>query len=311
MSLDKWKLSPADELKVEQLIADTGLRGSKELAALAQPAFRLRPTLGTMDDVPNGGSRFGGVPDVPHSFEWPVNKGHPLTFLAQLDLSQFAHSPLPSSGWLLFFYDELEFSWGRAEEDRESFRVIYVSNREAPLGRAVHPTLSEGLAPYPGRPITFHRTVCLVDRDDYIAGEALEKSFDPETDDQQWGDYYDLRQSLLRTAALPAPEAESEPEPICHLLLGHPQIVQADMRETSLCYRGGGPSGLAVSTGSGTSNQKHGPDPADWQLLLQLDSDSDNLGWMWDDMGYLYFWITKDDLERARFDRCWMVLQCY
>lgn len=47
----------------------------------------------------------------------------------------------------------------------------------------------------------------------------------------------------------------------------------------------------------------------DWILLLQLDTD-DDAGMMWGDGGMLYFWIRKEDLERSRFDRCWMILQC-
>ncbi|MHC4402544.1 MAG: DUF1963 domain-containing protein [Planctomycetota bacterium] len=50
---------------------------------------------------------------------------------------------------------------------------------------------------------------------------------------------------------------------------------------------------------------------ADWQLLLQIDSDEDNAGMMWGDMGRLYFWIRRDDLKKQAFGNVWMVLQCY
>jgi uncharacterized protein YwqG len=48
---------------------------------------------------------------------------------------------------------------------------------------------------------------------------------------------------------------------------------------------------------------------SDWTLLLQLDSD-DEAGMMWGDSGMLYFWIKRDDLQKARFENCWMILQC-
>jgi len=49
---------------------------------------------------------------------------------------------------------------------------------------------------------------------------------------------------------------------------------------------------------------------ADWQLLLQVDSDEAS-GWMFGDIGRLYVCIRRQDLAELRFDRCWTVLQCY
>ena len=48
---------------------------------------------------------------------------------------------------------------------------------------------------------------------------------------------------------------------------------------------------------------------AQWSLLLQVDSD-DDAGMMWGDVGRLYFWIRKSDLEDANFSDVWMILQC-
>ena len=50
---------------------------------------------------------------------------------------------------------------------------------------------------------------------------------------------------------------------------------------------------------------------ADWQLLLQIDSDEENTGMMWGGGGRLYFWIRKDDLKKRAFANVWMVLECY
>ena len=48
----------------------------------------------------------------------------------------------------------------------------------------------------------------------------------------------------------------------------------------------------------------------DWRLLLQLDSDA-TANMMWGDSGRLYLWIRHEDLEVRRFDRCWVLVQCY
>ena len=48
----------------------------------------------------------------------------------------------------------------------------------------------------------------------------------------------------------------------------------------------------------------------DWRLLLQIDSD-DKASMMWGDSGRLYFWIRQDDLQNKRFEKTWVILQCY
>ncbi len=45
-------------------------------------------------------------------------------------------------------------------------------------------------------------------------------------------------------------------------------------------------------------------------MLLQIDTDEQGPDWMWGDMGCLYFWIRKQDLDERNFDRIWAVLQC-
>ncbi len=49
--------------------------------------------------------------------------------------------------------------------------------------------------------------------------------------------------------------------------------------------------------------------PGEWKLLLQLDTDDDT-GWMWGDVGTLYFWVRESDARRRDFNKVWMVFQC-
>ena len=44
-------------------------------------------------------------------------------------------------------------------------------------------------------------------------------------------------------------------------------------------------------------------------LLLQLDTDDDT-GWMWGDMGMIYFWIAPQELDARNFDDVRLVLEC-
>ena len=40
----------------------------------------------------------------------------------------------------------------------------------------------------------------------------------------------------------------------------------------------------------------------DWRLLLQVNSD-DYAGWMWGDVGRVYFWIRRQDFATGDSDR--------
>jgi uncharacterized protein YwqG len=49
----------------------------------------------------------------------------------------------------------------------------------------------------------------------------------------------------------------------------------------------------------------------EWVLLLQVDSDEEELKVMWGDVGLIYFCIPKDALEQARFEETWLIFQCH
>ena len=50
---------------------------------------------------------------------------------------------------------------------------------------------------------------------------------------------------------------------------------------------------------------------ADWILLFQMASISeDDYELMYGDMGNLYFYIRKQDMQERKFDRVWFAVQC-
>ena len=102
----------------------------------------------------------------------------------------------------------------------------------------------------------------------------------------------------------PAEETDSDG----HQLLGHPREIQGEMQlECQLASNGvycGNPEGY-----QNPLVRELEPGASQWTLLFQCDSD-DQAGWMWGDVGRLYFWITESDLISRRFDNVWMVLQC-
>lgn len=59
----------------------------------------------TLNEIEIGGSRLGGVPDLPADFEWPRWQGYVVPLLAQLNLAEVedAKGLLPTRGWLYVF----------------------------------------------------------------------------------------------------------------------------------------------------------------------------------------------------------------
>jgi len=252
-----------------------------------------------------GGSRIGGLPDVPSGFEWPrwspsklrdeksdrpwpPHEPAPLGFIAQFDLSAIPRvdDSLPGSGWLYFFYDRYREPWGFDPADRGCCRIVYIDVDRSALSRVEPPSDAE--ANHVAEP-------CIV--------EAWPELTLPEyLPDLQYGtpedhSYRGLRQGCIVGGPL-------------HRLLGHPQLVQNPMElECQLASNGvycGSPEGFqrerAKSLESGA---------ADWRLLLQIDTDDNGPGWMWGDGGRIYFWIKQHDLKSLRFDDAWLILQCY
>ncbi|TWU00020.1 hypothetical protein Pla108_09630 [Botrimarina colliarenosi] len=231
-----------------------------------------------------GSSKIGGDPDLPADLEWPRASENSLHFIAQFKLSELppiASTSLPSVGMLYFFYDMNGQHWGFDPEDGEGHRVLY-SECETGLSRRLPP---DDIA-----------------NDDAVLECHLQvaKSFslpsDPpsgvsfEGDQAQWDAYFELTEGS-------------------HQLLGLPSEIQNPMElECQLAS-----NGLYVGDASGYQDIRAKAleeGATDWRLLFQMDSD-DDAGIMWGDGGMIYYWIRKQDLAAKRFEKSWLILQCY
>ena len=90
----------------------------EKLIALLRPAIALTTTRADDTQLPIGSSKFGGSPDVPNGFEWPMWNEEPLSFLVQINLEEIAsyddQELLPKHGLLSFFFSWSDWS-GTAE----------------------------------------------------------------------------------------------------------------------------------------------------------------------------------------------------
>ena len=260
-----------------------------------QLAIRLKTFPCREDELPLGSTRIGGRPDLTDDVVWPDWKGKPLAFLAQINLSDLGRFPfasvLPREGWLLFFYDAEQSTWGFDPQDKGSWAVIFMPNDKALLERReIPPEILQG---------GFYRP-CRVEMREVLTAPPWESpavrklNLNKVEEDAYW----DLLDEVY---------AEGEGE-VSHQVLGHPIPMQGDMQlECQLVS-----NGLYCGNSSGYSDPRAkelAKGAEDWRLLFQLDSD-DNAGMMWGDVGMLYFWIRQNDLENGDFSKSWMVLQC-
>lgn len=261
----------------------------------------IRMELNPQDDekIAVGASKMGGMPDLPQDMEWPchADTNAPLSFIAQINFAEThpfdSDGRLPERGMLYFFYDcsiEDGMPWGFDPKDAAGKAVIYFDGDMEGLSRVDAPDeLSEA------------------DYDGIFAGAALSfsESIDLPDPDSVQGDKLDLPEEAMETY-WEALDDQAEEQP--NKLLGHSDNIQGAMElECELTYNKlycGDESGYKQAQKLGI-----GAGAADWELLMQVDS-NDDLGMMWGDCGKLYLWIRAQDLAARNFGASWLILQC-
>ena len=288
-----------------RIASEPGLAGL-DLLRFAIPSVRLATEQVPLARINIGESRIGGIPDVPAGFEWPrwsparqrddkfgqpwyPDKPAPLGFIAQIDLSALPRvdDALLGTGWLYFFYDRYCEPWGYDPADRGCCRVFFADGDRSDLVR---------VEPPPDADPEHMAQACRVEAwpELTLPDDLLEIEYGAET----YEAYQRLRDGLTAEGGLTH-----------HRLLGHPQIVQNPMElECQLASNGiycGSPEGYQSAQARTLEDGD-----ADWRLLLQIDTDEEGPGWMWGDVGRIYFWIKRQDLWSLRFDDVWLIFQC-
>ncbi len=257
--------------------------------ALMKDTIRYNLTsIADYNDVKPGSSRIGGTPDLPEEISWPAdNNGNYLSFIAQLDLSEIkpfdTHQVLPDTGYLYFFFDANQAMGGYSMEEKHLFRVIYYNGAEQDLRFPDFPESLDESAQFSPCALSCETAISMP----YKWGKAF--AFLSSEEKDTYG------QQIWKDAEI-------------NKTLGHADILQGEMEEfcqivTHKEFTGD------FSKFSGPEYPTLKEDAKDWLLLLQIDSNQENAGMMWADLGRLYFWIRKQDLEKKNFDNCWCVLQ--
>ncbi|MWC29463.1 DUF1963 domain-containing protein [Paenibacillus sp. MMS18-CY102] len=94
--------------QIHSIISRLGLSEySHEIMQAIKPSVRMALHPAQEQELALGCTKFGGNPDLPASFQWPVDGDEAFSFLFQLNLLELAayniDSPLPQEGILSFF----------------------------------------------------------------------------------------------------------------------------------------------------------------------------------------------------------------
>lgn len=265
----------------------------ERVVSLARPAIRLVP--GSGNGSAGGPSRLGGNPVLAPGTGWPTWADKPLSLLAVIDLAEVARLDdggwLPTSGWLNFFYEaEEQQAWGFDPAHADGWRVVHTG-----ADGIEAPPVAGALA-FPAHAVQLSRIVTLPGWDEEIVADLSRAEHTRLAAlDEEWRNHMGLGGEW----------PSGEPH---HQLGGWPRLVQGPFwLEAQLASHGiyvgdleGYRDGRAAVLRDGASS---------WRLLLQLDTD-DTLGWMWGDVGRLFYAIREDDLTARDFTRSWMSFQC-
>jgi uncharacterized protein YwqG len=277
---------------IRELLVENGLgRIAGEIAAAVKHSVELAP------GQPGEGAthRLGGRPNLPKAVEWPVWKGRPLAFVAQVELLQIPPIEgldLPASGSLCFFSEGGKV-WGFQPEHAGSARAIF-----SPEPLAAHPL--RNLPTFLPKGLRFDAVQMIAKPAHVAIPNPQDKCLESiEMNPQERGSYFEVHEQWVgRTMET------------FHRIGGYPDCIQPSVDpklEAHLVSHG-----LNCGDQSGYREGKERglwPGAADWELLLQVDSEG-GIGMQWGDGGRLYFLIHKDDLRQRRFEKAWMTLQC-
>lgn len=295
-------LSQSQESLLRKLISKHGLSAAEErIVSNAVECCTL--FLGEEETYKEvGNSRYGGVPDLPPSIDWPQADGDFYGFLMQINLAQLPdikNNPLPTSGMLYFFILD--------DEDSTSVeaKIFLYQDDMSLLRRAEQPPheqlfiqvqeMYSNLNPH------IIKTERSIDLPGY--GSPLYRQLDkPKGADQDKADT--TRYCELMDEAAKASDEES----IVGQILGTASIGDYDLRENAVLVKSGRDRKIYDNEYRCAEKQALEQEAQEWMLLWRIDSDFTVGVNIWD-AGSFYTAIRKDDLKRGQFDNAYIQLE--
>ncbi|MEX1098235.1 MAG: DUF1963 domain-containing protein [Planctomycetales bacterium] len=231
-------------------------------------------------------SHFFGVPRF--TGDWPIGPNGPLTSLLSLRFDDVPEAPpnMPASGWLNVFYDFKQRDWGNSIAINRHWLVSMTQEstprHSEPPADAIREQIpihfSEDMGVPGDRNSPFHT----------LGGNPLWIQTDERVTAHLMSGQYMKDQATLSAMAEAGVRPETFMEPDLDALLAACRALDHHR----------------------IAPERFHPGVAEWQLLLQIDSD-ERLDLEWGDAGRIYVLIPTGSLKARRFEDCWVVMQCY
>jgi uncharacterized protein YwqG len=268
-------------MNIKSYIIKNETEYSHELLGILKPSLYIISAKEKSNKV---SSKFGGIPDVPKNFEYPLSDNKPLTFLGQILLNDLTHfkniSLIPTDGILYFFIDTNIVN--RYPNRKNEFKVIFSSKSN-----------KDDLMPYENN------------KDVRVINESFLNFFE----DYSFPAYQDYEMLQLKKKGIDLDEKIDEIielkseslgyiSNVGHQAFGNPKALQGTVKfhwsMSKLEYN------FPLSEEQQTQvNQSE----KEYELLLQVDFSDENLNCseLYGD-SVAYFGITREDLKNKNFD---------
>lgn len=288
--------------RLGQLIAKHDLSVVEDLIR-AHATECIMLDLGDMDNyAKTGNSRYGGIPDLPPSIDWPESEGIYYGFLMQLNLAEIPsiqNHPLPSSGMLYFFLDD--------DEDATDVmaKVVFYQGDMSDL-RPTEPPDMETLSiqvqeQYSN--LTAHELSARVSIDLPGYGSPAYDKITQQANETDTGDGEDRYNNLLE-------DAVEDPcdDSVAGKLLGLASEVNDDLRENAVLVKSDRDRQLYDYDYRKAHASELSKAADEWCLLWRIDSNFKVGINIWD-AGSYYVMIRKDDLASLNFNDIYIQLE--
>lgn len=273
--------------RLERAISREAPQLQAALDKLARPAVSLTAQQADEASIPLGGSKIGGLPDLPPGVTWPHREDKPLEFLAQINLGDAAlfdrEKLLPSTGLLSFFLDTRRFGANRAT-------VLYFEGPdwqrlEKPDSLTARGLMNSIRQLWEGSRLKL--PACSLS-----AGPAWTL---PEWEASDWLTLGNLKPTAQEYPAYHRLQEQLENSLPKHQMLGHAHSLEGNVAheaEQSTRQLDWAKDVQAIEQGA-----------LDWEVLLQLDHQDPEL--TLEGFDRMFFLIRREDLRMRRFDRVW------
>jgi len=266
-------------------------------------------------------SKFGGYPNLPDSYEWPTFQGYPMSFIAQINLSEIPlpiGCDLPSKGFLFFFYDSQKAS-GLVKSSTGSCQVFFVEDELVTPSkvRRVKEEIDDDEASFDRVifsecQLSFQKKMMLppmgcpelnLQQVEWDTFGPLEENIDYQNEDEVtysdlWWEHINTTNYLL---GYPSEQLWGDPRFNCYRASSDEIVKSREIRGAEL-------EKLQKIGENRLVNRNEAPE--EWKLLLQFQPyDSSDDGRYSKSNRRIYFMIHRDDLKFRDFSRVWVAAE--